>query len=238
MELSLILPVRNEAQVIPELVERLHATLKSMAIDYEILFVTDLNTDNTLPVLRTYAESDQKIKVIKLSNSFGQNVAVKAGIDYSRGNAVLIMDADLEMFPEDIPKLYEKYLEGWEVVYGASKNKDRSFFKDLTSRAFNKIMNVLSDDNARLNTDFFRIVSRRVINELAKFQEQKPSLTFIMALINFPAVSVEIEFGKRSKGKTNYNFRRQMNLAIDLFLSFSTSTCKIYISTWFLYFFF
>lgn len=227
MELSLVLPVRNEAEIIPELVERLNRTLNSMSIDYEIIFITDLNTDNTLPILRTHAESDHKIKVIKLTNSFGQNVAVKAGIDYSKGNAVLIMDADLEMYPEDIPKLYNKYLEGFEIVYGASKHKDRSFFKDLTSRWFNKIMNMISDDKANLNTDFFRIISRRVVNELSKFHEQKPSLTYIMALINLPAVRVELEFGKRPKGKTNYNFFRQINLAIDSFLSFSTAPVRV-----------
>jgi dolichol-phosphate mannosyltransferase len=222
MKLSLVLPTRNEADIIPELISRLHVVLNSMAVDYEIIFVTDLNIDNTLDVLKGYAISNSKVKVIKLSNSFGQNVAIKAGIDYAKGDAILIMDADLEMFPENIPKLYEKYLEGFEVVYGASKHKDRSFFKDLASRTFNKIMNIVSDDYARLNTDFFRIISRRVVNELEKFQEQKPSLTYIMALINLPAVRVELEFGKRSKGKTNYSFHRQLNLAIDSFLSFST----------------
>lgn len=227
MKLSLVLPARNEADIIPELVARLRAVLKSMAVDYEIIFVTDLNTDNTLTVLKDYARSDSRIKVIKLSNRFGQNVAVKAGIDHSKGDAVLIMDADLEMFPEEIPRLYDKYLEGFEIVYGASKHKDRSYFKDLTSRTFNKIMNFVSDDNASLNTDFFRIISRKVINELAKFHEQKPSLTYIMALINLPAVRVEIEFGKRSKGKTNYNFLSQLNLAIDSFLSFSTGPVRV-----------
>ena len=219
MKLSVILPIRNEADTIPELISRLLSVLNHIEIDYEIIFVTDINTDNTLEILKRYSIADSKIKIIKLSNSFGQHVAVRAGLDHCEGDAAVIMDADLEMFPEDIPKLYSKLNEGFDIVYGVNKNKNRSFLKDLASKIFNKIMNLLSDENAALNTDMFRIISRKVIDEIIKFREQKPSLTYIMGLINLPAVKVELEFGRRSKGRSNYNFKRQMNMAIDSFLS-------------------
>ena len=226
MKLSVILPIRNEADTIPELISRLLSVLNHIEIDYEIIFVTDINTDNTLEILKRYSIADSKIKIIKLSNSFGQHVAVRAGLDHCEGDAAVIMDADLEMFPEDIPKLYSKLNEGFDIVYGVNKHKNRSFLKDLASKIFNKIMNLLSDENAALNTDMFRIISRKVINEIIKFREQKPSLTYIMGLINLPAVKVELEFGRRSKGRSNYNFKRQMNMAIDSFLSFSTKPVR------------
>ena len=227
MKLSLVLPIRNEAQVIPELISRLNSVLNLMKVDYEIIFITDLNNDDTLTILKKYSISDPKIKIIKLSNSFGQHVAVTAGLDYASGDAAVVMDADLEMFPEDIPKLYNKFLEGFDIVYGVNKQKNKSFVKDWASRIFNKLMNIVSDDNAVLNTDMFRIVSRKIINEIARFREQKPSLTYIMALINFPAVQVDLEFGTRPKGESNYNFIRQFNMAIDSFLSFSTKPVRI-----------
>ena len=226
MKLSVILPIRNEADTIPELISRLLSVLNHIEIDYEIIFVTDINTDNTLEILKRYSIADSKIKIIKLSNSFGQHVAVRAGLDHCESDAAVIMDADLEMFPEDIPKLYSKLNEGFDIVYGVNKNKNRSFLKDLASKIFNKIMNLLSDENAALNTDMFRIISRKVIDEIIKFREQKPSLTYIMGLINLPAVKVELEFGRRSKGRSNYNFKRQMNMAIDSFLSFSTKPVR------------
>jgi glycosyltransferase involved in cell wall biosynthesis len=226
MKLSVILPIRNEADTIPELISRLLSVLNHIEIDYEIIFVTDINTDNTLEILKRYSIADSKIKIIKLSNSFGQHVAVRAGLDHCEGDAAVIMDADLEMFPEDIPKLYSKLNEGFDIVYGVNKHKNRSFLKDLASKIFNKIMNLLSDENAALNTDMFRIISRKVIDEIIKFREQKPSLTYIMGLINLPAVKVELEFGRRSKGRSNYNFKRQMNMAIDSFLSFSTKPVR------------
>jgi glycosyltransferase involved in cell wall biosynthesis len=226
MKLSVILPIRNEADTIPELISRLLSVLNHIEIDYEIIFVTDINTDNTLEILKRYSIADSKIKIIKLSNSFGQHVAVRAGLDHCESDAAVIMDADLEMFPEDIPKLYSKLNEGFDIVYGVNKHKNRSFLKDLASKIFNKIMNLLSDENAALNTDMFRIISRKVIDEIIKFREQKPSLTYIMGLINLPAVKVELEFGRRSKGRSNYNFKRQMNMAIDSFLSFSTKPVR------------
>ena len=134
MDISVVIPVRNEEFTIPELISRLEATLVAMSKKYEIIFVTDINTDRTLSVLKSFHEKNQHIKLIKLSNSFGQHVAILAGLEYAKAKSVVIMDGDLEMYPEDIPKLHAKLQEGYELVYGYNKHKNRSFRKKAKIR--------------------------------------------------------------------------------------------------------
>src|SRR5689334_20809320 len=114
MDLSIIIPVRDEAEIIPELVSRLAATLEKMGLSYEFIFVTDFNPDNTLEILRTQNQLNSRIKVLKLSTPRGQHIAAVAGLDACSGNAAVLMDGDLQDYPEDIPKLHARMLEGFD----------------------------------------------------------------------------------------------------------------------------
>jgi polyisoprenyl-phosphate glycosyltransferase len=226
-DLSIVVPVRNEEENVAELVARLEKTLESMGGSYEIVFVTDVNRDDTFGALKRLHAGHPAVKVIKLSSGFGQHVAVYCGLQFSSGRAVVIMDGDLQDLPEDIPLLCAKMSEGFDVVYAAKERKNESAFRNLLSKTFVKVLNTLSDYPLEYNTAMFRLISRRTVNELLKFQEREPSLTALISLIGFPSASVPVGSGTRSRGETNYSFVRQVNFAIGFLLSFSTKPLRL-----------
>ena len=227
MDLSVAIPVRDEEENLPELIQRLQAVLQSMDLSYEIILVTDLNRDNTYGLIREFNRRDAKIKGIKLSNAFGHHVAVLAGLHHCRGEAVLLMDGDLQDLPEDIPKLYAKLQEGFDVVYGVKEKKNESAWRNAASRTFLRLMSLLSDYRLEYNTSMFRIISRKTVEALQKYREPEPSLTALMSLINLPTALVAVSSGTRFKGRTKFNLRRQINFAISFLLSFSTKPLRI-----------
>jgi dolichol-phosphate mannosyltransferase len=227
MDLSVVIPVRNEEENLAELTRRLHAALGPLSPEYEIIYVTDLNRDNTVAVLRQLNQEDGRVKALKLSSSFGQHVAVMAGLAHARGAAVVIMDGDLQDYPEDIPALYARLRDGHDIVYGTKQRKNDSALRNWLSRAFLKVLGRLSDFDMDLNTSMFRIISRRVVNAVLQFRERDPSLTFIMGLVGFPTARVQVTSGSRQHGQTNYSFWRQINLAVTSLISFSTKPLRI-----------
>jgi len=226
-DLSVVVPVRDEAANVGELVRRLGVTLADLRLRYEVIFVTDRNRDNTLEVLRDLSRQDEHIRVLKLSNAFGHHVAVVAGLAHTRGAAVVVMDGDLQDYPEDIPKLYTKLREGYDLVYGIKARKDDSAFRNLLSGAFLRVLRALSDYDLDFNTSMFRIVSRRVVDQVLRFKERDPSLTFIMGFLGFPTARVLVTSGVRSGGRTKYGFGRQMSFAISSLMSFSTKPLRL-----------
>lgn len=227
MDLSVIIPVRDEEESVSELVRRLSSTLAGLNIQYEIIFVTDLNRDKTFEVLKAYCEKDSKINVIKLANSYGQHIAIIAGLNFCKGNFAVIMDGDLQDYPEDIPKLYARIQEGYDIVYGIKERKNDSFLRNLSSRLFVGLMNRLSDVKLDYNTSMFRIISRRTVNEVLRFKERLPSLTFIMSLIGFPYSEIQVSSGRRKAGKTKYDVFRLFNFGISSLIAFSTKPIRL-----------
>jgi polyisoprenyl-phosphate glycosyltransferase len=221
-ELSVIIPVRDEASNIPVLTERLKNALNTLQLSFEIIFVTDMNRDDTVSILKMQYHSDQRVKYIKLSRSFGQHVAVFAGLQASSGQYAVIMDGDLQDEPEDIPVLYNQIRKGFDIVYGIKKTKNESAIRNVISRFFLHTISRLSDVHMDFNTSMFRIISRRTINEVLKYREIEPSLTFIMGSLNLPTDKVLVSSGKRFSGKTNYPLSRQLRFALTSLLSFST----------------
>jgi len=227
VELTIVIPVRDEENNIPELVRRIVATVNKMDLTFEVIFVTDINRDKTLEILKSLNKSDYRIKTIKLSSGLGQHMAVIAGLDATVGKAVVIMDGDLQDYPEDITKLYEKYLEGFDVVYGVKEKKNDSSLRNLFSQTFIKILNKFSDYKIDFNTCMFRIMSKRTVDNILKFSEREPTITGLISIINYPTAEIIVTSGKRIAGKTKYNFIRQINLAINFLLSFSTRPLRI-----------
>ena len=226
-DISIVIPVRNEAATLRELVVRLTAVMQALNVTYEIIFVTDVNTDDTVAVLRDLHRADAHVKPLKLSNAFGHHAAVYAGLAKSRGAAVVIMDGDLQDEPEDIPRLFECLRAGYDVVYGVKERKNESRLRNACSRAFVTVLTALSDHKVQYNTCMFRIVSRRVVNAVLQFQENEPSLTFIMSLIGFLTAAVTVTSGVRAHGRTKFPFWRQVNFAITSLLSFSTKPLRL-----------
>lgn len=227
LDLSIVIPVRDEEENVAELVDRIVKTMSELGAAFEVIFVTDINRDNTLGALKAAHQRDERIKSIKLSNGFGQHVAILAGLHHATGDAVLIMDGDLQDYPEDIPILYHTYREGYDVVYATKEIKNESRLRNFFSASFIRILNKLSDFRLDFNTCMFRIMSRRTVAELLKFKEVDPTLNGIVSLIGFPTTKVLVTSGKRKRGKTKYSYLRQINIAISFLLSFSTKPLRL-----------
>ena len=227
IKLSAVIPVRNEAENLRELVARLTHVFSRMGLSHEIIFVTDLNTDTTVDVLGELHREYPCVKALKLSNAFGHHAAVMAGLQRAQGDAVVIMDGDLQDHPEDIPLLYAKMQEGFDVVYGIKERKNESVLRNILSQLFVRILRWLSDYRMEVNTSMFRIISRRMADAVLQFKEREPSLTFIMGLIGFPTACVRVTSGTRVHGKTSYGFGRQVNFAMSSLVSFSTKPLRI-----------
>jgi dolichol-phosphate mannosyltransferase len=226
-DISVVIPVRNEEKNLKELAGRLASTFEGMQRSFEVIFVTDLNTDHTVEVLKALHAADPRVKMLKLTNAFGHHVAVYAGLQHVSGDVIVIMDGDLQDHPEDIPKLYAKMQEGYDIVYGRKQRKNESALRNICSRSFVAVLRWLSDYRMDFNTCMFRMVSRRVVDAVLQFKEREPSLTFIMGVIGFPTASVEVTSGVREHGRTNYGFLRQINLAISSVVSFSTKPLRL-----------
>jgi len=226
-DITAVIPVRNEEANLEVLVSRLTSVFEKMRLSHVIILVTDVNTDNTLGVLRKLHDKDDRIRVLKLSNAFGHHAAVYAGLAHAEGKSVVIMDGDLQDYPEDIPLLFNKMQEGFDVVYGIKERKNETLVRNLCSKAFVRVLQWLSDYRMDVNTSMFRIISRRVADAVLQFRERDPSLTFIMGLIGFPTSKVVVTSGVRFHGRTNYGLVRQVNLAISSIVSFSTKPLRL-----------
>jgi len=224
---SVVIPVRNEEGNLAALSQRLVAVLTAMNVSFEIVFVTDLNTDGTVDALRRLHAAEPRVKAVKLSNAFGHHMAVVAGLDAARGAAVVVMDGDLQDLPEDIPKLHARLLEGFDLVYAVKQRKNESAWRNFLSRTFVRVLNRLSDRPVEFNTSMFRIMSRRAADALRMFRETDQSLTGLAALVGLPTSRVLVTSGVRGAGTTNFGLRRQVNFAISFLLAFSTRPLRM-----------
>jgi polyisoprenyl-phosphate glycosyltransferase len=227
VDISIVIPVRDEEQNIGELTHRIFTTIQGMQKSFEIIYVTDINKDNTVCILEEFSQKFENVKTLKLSNSFGQHVAVLAGLDHSNGKYAVVMDGDLQDLPEDIPVLYQKIQLGYEIVYGVKEKKNDTPFRNLSSRLFNGIMNRLSDVKIDSNSSMFRIISRKAIDDVTRFREFEPSLTYIFSYINLPTAYVPVRSGTRAHGETKYSFIRLVEFAISSLLGFSRKPLRM-----------
>jgi len=226
-DISIVIPVRDEEKNIIELISRISSITEKLKVTYEVIFVTDVNKDNTFGLLRELNKKDDRIKTVKLSNVFGHHVAVLAGLRFAQGEAIVVMDGDLQDYPEDIQRLYEKFQEGYDVVCGTKSSKNDSLIRNFFSKAFLKLLNKLADYKLEYNTNMFRIISKRAAQEALKFKEADPSFTGIMSIVGFSMAKVMVTSGRRKAGKTKYSFLRQVNFAISFLFSFSTKPLRI-----------
>lgn len=226
-EISVVIPVRDEEKNLRELVRRISDSLDGLGMSFEVIFVTDINRDNTLEVLKLINKDDGRIKTVKLTTGQGQHIALIAGLSVCTGKAIVVMDGDLQDYPEDIPLLYKKYKEGFDVVYGIKERKNESEMRNLFSRTFVKVLNKFSDYKFDFNTCMFRIMSKRTVDDILKFKEREPTIPGIISIMNYPSVQEIVTSGKRNAGETKYSFFKQVNLAFSILLSFSTKPLRI-----------
>jgi polyisoprenyl-phosphate glycosyltransferase len=226
-KLSVVIPILNEAENISELHERLTGALAGLNVEYEIIFIDDGSNDNSLLLIRGLASLDSRIRYISFTRNFGHQIAIHAGIEYCNGDSIVIMDGDLQNPPELIPDMVNNLKDGVEVVYAKRKiRKDESFLKKLTASVFFRIMNSISDIDMPSDTGEFRIISSRVAEQLRKMKDHNKFIRGEVSWTGFNQVIIEYEGDGRKGGKTNFTYRKMLNLAIDGITGFSNFPLK------------
>ena len=229
MLLSIIVPCFNEEEVIAETFERLlRIAFEVKNLDTEIIFVDDGSNDLTPVILQKLVDKENFVKAIFLSRNFGHQIAVTAGIDASRGDAVVIIDADLQDPPEVIHNMILEWQKGYDVVYGKRiDRKGESIFKKFTAKMFYRILNILSDVHIPLDTGDFRLISKNVVMSLKQMPEKDRFLRGMISWIGFRQTAVHYHRAKRFAGRSKYPLRKMLRFAADGILSFSTKPLQI-----------
>ena len=219
---SIVAPIYNEAKNIPELYKRVKNVMESIGESWELILVDDGSTDGSTDLLVDLEEKDNHVKPIIFARNFGHQIAVTAGLDYSRGKAVVIMDADLQDPPEVIPELIEKWKEGYEVVYAIrSKREGETWFKLFTASLFYRIIRKITDVNIPMDAGDFRLMGRNVVNVLNKMREQHRFLRGMSVWVGFRQTGVYYERASRYAGETKYPIKKMIKFASDAITSFS-----------------
>lgn len=222
VDISVIIPIYNEQKIINELYTRLQKTVSQISENYELIFVNDGSKDHSLLELLKLTELDSRVFYINLSRNFGHQIAVTAGIDACKGNAVVIIDGDLQDPPELIVDLYNKYKEGYEVVYAKRKvRKGESFFKKITAKFFYRILKKITSIDIPLDTGDFRLMDKKVVHYLKQMPEQNKFLRGQIAWLGFRQSEVLFDRDERKHGKTGYSFGKMIKFAMDGITSFS-----------------
>jgi dolichol-phosphate mannosyltransferase len=227
-EVSIVVPCYNEQEVIRECYRRLTNILQTAGISYELVFINDGSGDDTLPILRELHNADVRVKVVNLSRNFGHQLAISAGIEYSRGHAVAIMDADLQDPPELLPAMLEQYRSGYDVVNCTRRSREgESWLKLWTARTFYRLINRLSDTPIPLDTGDFRLMSRRAVQALISLRETHRMVRGLTTWIGFRQTQIEYDRSARLAGVTKYPMGKMLNLALDGIVSFSTVPLRV-----------
>ncbi|MBZ5567242.1 MAG: glycosyltransferase family 2 protein [Acidobacteriia bacterium] len=227
-ELSVVVPCYNEQEVVRECYRRLSGILQQAGISYELIFVNDGSRDETLAILCEFHRQDSRAKILNLSRNFGQQLAISAGIEFARGDAVAIMDADLQDPPELLPSLLEQLRAGYDVVNCTRRSREgEGWLKLWTARAFYRLINRLSDTPLAVDTGDFRLMSRKAVQAMISLRETHRLVRGLTTWIGFRQTQLQYDRSARLAGKTKYPMRKMLNLALDGIVSFSTMPLRL-----------
>lgn len=230
--ISVVIPVFNEEGNIVMLHQRLTTVLQEIHTDYELIFVNDGSHDQTLGIIKGLAMSDDKVKFIDFSRNFGHQIAVSAGLQYSKGSYVVIIDADLQDPPELILPLYKKLQTGYDVVYAKrSARKGETWLKKQTAKWFYKTLKKITSVEIPVDTGDFRILTQKIVHIINQMPEHHKFLRGQIAWVGFNQSYLEYERDERLSGKTGYTYKKMLRFALDGITAFSDLPLKIV--TWF-----
>jgi len=227
MLISVVSPVYGCKSCLDELYARLVQTLGSLTDNFEIILVNDCSPDGPWELIASLCKKDKRVKGINLSRNFGQHFALKAGLDHARGEWVVVMDCDLQCDPAEIIKLYEKAREGYDIVFTKLKEKKEPFFKALTSDLFYKSYNYLTGMKIERSLSSMNIANRKTVDVIRAMREHHQVHFLFLKWIGFKSTIVEIDHKDRYAGKSSYNLRKRIRLAINTFLTFSDKPLRI-----------
>lgn len=219
---SIIAPIYNELETIPELYPRIRDVMEQTGELWELILVDDGSSDGSTDVIRTLAENDKHVRPIIFARNFGHQIAVSAGIDYSRGDAVVIIDADLQDPPEVILDLIEKWREGYEVVYAVrSEREGESWFKKTTASLFYRTIHSITSVDIPLDTGDFRLMDKKVVDVMKQMREKHRFLRGMSAWIGFKQIGVHYKRKPRFAGESKYPLKKMIQFALNAITSFS-----------------
>lgn len=225
---SIVIPVYNEDEVIHETYKRLKSVMDSTGEGYELLFVNDGSSDQTALILKECSDKDKSVKLIDFSRNFGHQIAITAGMDYSIGEAVVVIDADLQDPPELILQMIEKWKEGYAVVYAKrTERKGETFFKKQTAALFYRLLRASTDVDIPLDTGDFRLIDRKVCDEMKKIPEKNRFVRGLVSWVGFRQTAVEYTRDERLAGETKYPLKKMLKLSMDGMTSFSYKPLKL-----------
>lgn len=227
--ITLLIPAYNEEAVLPELFKRLDALAHTeKKYDFEFLFVNDGSRDSTLEMIKLQAKKDPRVSYLNLSRNFGKEIAMIAGIDHVRGDAMVIVDADLQDPPELIPEMIEYWEGGYDDVYARRKSRDgETWLKKRTSQTYYRVLQSSTSIPIQIDTGDFRLLSRRCIEAIRQFRESQRNAKAMFSWIGYKKKELFYDRDPRLAGETKWNYRKLVNLAIDGITSFTTAPLRI-----------
>lgn len=228
-KISIIIPAYNEEESLPFLYERLEKLMNEIKdYEFEVLFVNDGSRDKTLQIIKELRNKDERICYVDFSRNFGKEIAMLAGLDYANGDAVIFMDADLQDPPELIPELIKYWEEGYDDVYARRKTRNgETWLKKFTSKMYYKVLQSLTRVEIQKDTGDFRLLDRRCVNALRKLRESQRCSKSMFSWIGYNKKEVLYDRDPRVAGKTKWNYRKLIDLAIDGITSFTTSPLRV-----------
>lgn len=218
---SIVLPIYNEQENIRLLVNEIGKELDSFLSDYEIIMVDDGSTDESLVLIRELASNDPRIKYMSFSRNFGQQAALTAGLDYSNGEAVITMDADLQDPPELLSQMIKAWKEGYEIVYMRRRKRHDSWFKRRSAQLYYNLLKNFSDNQFTSNVGEFRLVDRKVVRELSKLKEKTRYLRGMLFWMGYSHVFIDYDRPNRQRGESGFTLARMISLGMNGILNFS-----------------
>ena len=225
---TIIIPVYNEEAVIQETYRRLTWVMKSIGEPYELIFVNDGSRDRTAEMIEKFAESDQCVKILDFSRNFGHQIAITAGMDYACGDAIVIIDGDLQDPPEIIPQMIEKWKQGYEVVYAKrSQRKGETLFKKGTAALFYRLLGKLTEVDIPLDTGDFRLIDRKVCDAMQSIHEKNRFVRGLVSWVGFRQTAIEYVREERYAGETKYSLKKMLQFSMDGITSFSYKPLKM-----------
>ncbi|MBN9060880.1 MAG: glycosyltransferase family 2 protein [Rhizobiales bacterium] len=227
--LSIVIPVYNEAESLPELVRRVTETVRRIEPSFEILFINDGSRDETIEALRRLCVHDARLRAISFSRNFGKEIAIAAGLDHARGQAVVIMDADLQHPPEAIADFMEKWREGYANVYGVRRDRAiESPVKRAFARGFYRMFASFGDTTLPKGAGDFRLLDRKAVDAMKALGERARFSKGLYSWIGFKSIGVPFDVAERAHGSTKWSFRKLLRFALDGLTSFSTAPLRVW----------
>lgn len=227
-QISVVAPVFNEEETLPEFYRRVRSVMDGLGEPWELVLVDDGSSDDSFRIARELHEQDPRVRVVRFARNFGHQIAITAGMDYARGDAVVTIDSDLQDPPEVIPDLVARWREGYHVVYGVRAEREgETWFKLFTARLFYRLIAALTDVRIPMEAGDFRLLDRKVVEDMRRLREHRRFIRGMTSWVGYRQSGVPYHRHARFAGQTKYPFRKMFRLALDAVTGFSDVSLRL-----------